>query len=198
MPNNSSTGGYLEEGANPPWPTPLEGAALNALLTGLVVGTTGLDGTLVRPRWQPTPPVQPDVSVDWCAIGVINRKTYDYAEQVHDGDANGGDGVDYFYVQQDLEVLASFYGPDCQDLANQLRDAVYVPQNLEAIEAQGLTLTQGGDVKAVPELINQQWVNRADVTITFRREVIRTYPILNILTASGEIDTGVYSTTFEN
>ena len=38
-------------------------------------------------------------------------------------------------------------------------------------------------VRAVPELVNQQWVRRQDLPITLRRIVRRTYPVLNILSA---------------
>jgi len=53
--------------------SPLMDAALDAVFQALVVGITGLPGTLVRPRWQPVPPTQPSVTTNWAAIGVTTN-----------------------------------------------------------------------------------------------------------------------------
>ena len=193
MGNNSSTGGYLVE--NPaPAPLPMEGQDLSRFLQQLVVGITGLDGTFVRPRWQPTPPAQPDVSTDWCAIGIVLRTPDDNPVLWHD---STGNGQDMLMRHEELEILASFYGPNCQDFASQLRDGVYLGQNRENLLINDMGLVGVGEIQAVPELINQQWVNRCDVKVTIRRQIRRTYPVLNLLTASGTIETAVITETFQ-
>ena len=65
--NTSATGGYLT--AAPP--LPLDDQALDEVFQALGVAITGLDGTLVRPRWQVVVPKQPAPAVNWCAVSVM-------------------------------------------------------------------------------------------------------------------------------
>lgn len=180
MSNTSATGGYLA----PTGPAPLDGAALTDAIQAAIAGITGLQGAFVRPRWQPKPPNQPAVGTDWCAFGIISRQADDYPAIVHDG---AGDGSDQMQRHETADVLASFIGPNCQTFAMTLRDGLYLPQNLEALQAAGITLLDVGQMLAVPDLINQQWVNRCDLPVRLRRQIDRTYPVLNILSASGPI-----------
>src|SRR4051812_9766277 len=55
--NDSSTGGYLSPVVAS---SALQDAALDALLQQMVAGITGLPGNMVRPRWQPVTPKQPE------------------------------------------------------------------------------------------------------------------------------------------
>ncbi|PXV60888.1 hypothetical protein SAMN04487785_11318 [Dyella jiangningensis] len=145
---------------------------------------------MVRPRWQPTAPKQPEPSVNWCAIGVTHIDPDDYPVEVHDGTGNGQDD---YAVHEALLVLASFYGPNAMSFCKVMRDGLYIAQNREALTPQGITLTDVGKPVAAPELVNQQWIRRYDVEIRFRRKVERTYPILNILSAPFEIDTDTHA-----
>jgi len=181
--NDSSTGGYILPAGSP---APLEDAALDALFQQVVTGVTGLLGAMVRPRWQPTVPKQPEPATNWCAIGVTNIEPDDYPVEIHD---DTGDGHDNYAVHETLVVLASFYGPNSMSNAKVMRDGLYIAQNREALTQQGITVTDVGKPVAAPELVNQQWIRRYDVDIRFRRKVERTYPILNILSAPFEIDT---------
>jgi hypothetical protein len=185
MANDSSTGGYLAPAA----PLPLDDASLDDALQALVVGITGLDGTLVRPRWQPVVPRQPDPGVTWCAIGVTSEKPDANAAIVHDGSAAGGQGVDTLYRHPVIEVLASFYGPSASAAAGALRDGLQIGQNREAMRAQGLAFIDSGDVTAAPDLVNQQWVRRQDLSLRLRRLVTRVYPVLNLTSAPTQIET---------
>lgn len=187
MANTSATGGYLLPGATSP---PLQDADLDALIQKVVVGLTGLPGSLVRPRWQPVVPKQPDPGTDWCAIGVTVLDDDDYPSLEHDG---AGDGQDQFSKHETIEVLASFYGPYAGTYAAQFRDGLYVPQNREALIAANLSLLDAGRVVPAPELVNQQWVRRFDVDLRLRRKVERTYPVLNLLSAATVIDTDTHS-----
>lgn len=62
---SSTTGGFLPPA---PAPAPLEGAALMDAIQAWVVGVTGMDGKLVRPAWQPEPPVVPEAGASWAAF----------------------------------------------------------------------------------------------------------------------------------
>jgi hypothetical protein len=184
--NDSASGGYLLPEAPPDG-----GAALQQTLQQMVVGATGLDGTLVRPRWQPTPPVQPPVTVVWASIGIVRRDADDYPVLVHDGATTfpgaSGPGVDRMQRHETITVQASFYGPDADGYAAMFRDGMYVQQNSEGIEALSMKLLDVEDVQKVPELVNQQWIDRADVTIRLRHQIDRVYPVLNIDAAQVDI-----------
>lgn len=177
MANTSATGGYLQPASTA---TPQEDLALDLILQAMVAGITGLDGALVRPRWQATQPRVPEITVTWCAIGVMRHDPDDNAAIEHDPTGNGADNL---VRHEDLELLASFYGPEAVMRATMLRDGLQIAQNREAINANGIGFVKAGAVLPVPELVNQQWVRRQDLPITLRRIVRRTYPVLNILSA---------------
>lgn len=186
MSNTSATGGYISPVAPS---TALFDDALDALLQQAVVGITGLAGSLVRPRWQPVVPKQPDPTVDWCAIGVTDDTPMDYPAETHDGTGNGSD------TQQQWEefiVLASFYGPNNMANASQLRRGLYVAQNREALQLAGIDLVEAGKVVTAPDLVNQQWIKRRDITLRFRRAVASIYPVLNILSADDTLVTDTH------
>jgi len=177
MGNTSATGGYLGPAVVSP---PLEDSDLDAVFQGLVAGITGLDGSLVRPRWQPTSPKQPEPSINWCAIGVtvINPDAGAYIEH-----SPTGDGSDNMQRHEDIDLACTFYGPLGATFAAMLRDGLSIPQNLDFLRLQGMGYIECGLARAFPELFNQQWIKRFDITARFRRQVKRTYGVLNILSA---------------
>lgn len=177
MANTSATGGYVQPVSTD---TPEEDLALDVILQGMVAGITGLDGAMVRPRWQPVQPRVPEADVTWCAVGVTLIRPDDNAAITHDPT---GDGADNLVRHEDIELLATFYGPQAAMRAAMLRDGLQIAQNREALTASGIGFVTAGDVRAVPELVNQQWIRRQDLPITLRRIVRRTYPVLNILSA---------------
>lgn len=183
MANTSATGGYLTPAGTP---TPSD-EALEDILQPVVAGVTGLQGKYVRPRWQPGNPKQPEPSVDWCAIGVMQTKLDANPAIEHD---SAGDGSDQYQRHQDVILLATFYGPNAQGFGQLLSDGLYVPQNSEALNALNMAFVEAGDLIAAPELINQQWVRRYDLRIRLRRKIERTYPVLNILSAETPVITG--------
>lgn len=174
MPNDSSTGGPLSPSSTPPQTD----ASLDAILQKLIVGLTGLPGSLVRPRWQPTVPKQPEASVDWAAIGVTKINQIGYGPSVEDVD-----DVTALVRHERIEVMASFYGPNAQQYATITRDGLWLGQNEEPLDTVDMSFVDTGDLQAVPEFLNQTWVHRYDLTIEFNRKVSRAYPILTILSA---------------
>src|SRR5262249_35203430 len=89
-----------------PTPAVLEDDALIAAFQGMVAGITGVPGKLVRPRWQPEPPNQPDFQTNWIAMGIsaTDSDKFAYVRQIDD---------EHMEVQRDqwLTLLLSFYGP---------------------------------------------------------------------------------------
>lgn len=184
MTNDSSSGGYLAPGASP---APLEDAALVAFLQGIFVGITALSGDLVRPRWQQTPPNQHAIGTNWMAFGIMNRKADTFAYEMHAPALNGGNGNDYLTRNEELEILCSFYGTSADTSAALVRDGLQVGQNREAMLLAGMGLIECGDIISVPDIVNSQWVYRVDMPVRLRRAIVRTYPILHLLSAPGSV-----------
>ncbi|MFM0044122.1 phage neck terminator protein [Paraburkholderia sediminicola] len=182
MANDSTQSGYLVPTAPSP---PLEDAALDAVFQQMIVGLTNLPGNMVRPRWQATVPKQPDPSVNWCAIGVTNSETDANPVITHNP---GGNGSDTLLRNEVLTVLASFYGPNASANASQARDGLFVAQNNDMLTTNLMGLVDVGRKMPAPELVNQQWIRRFDFEIRVRRQIVRTFNILNILSAQATVD----------
>lgn len=189
MSNTSATGGFLSPGTST-----VNDDALDDLLQAMVVGVTGLPGSLVRPRFQQSPPKQPDATVDWCAIGVHEISPDDNPVVRHDPLMNGGAGGDVLERSEQLDVLASFYGPHAAHFAGLLRDGLYIPQNRETLAAAGVAFVTVGDKTRAPALVGTQWLNRFDIHVTLRRVVALTYGVQTLLTAGVDIDNEHYLT----
>ena len=176
--NSSATGGYLRQLNPVASPTEWDDA-----ITAAIVGITGLPSNLVRPRWQPYAPNQPEATADWCAVGITSRTPTDYPSQWL---------TDEGMIQTrwyEIEALASFYGPNYPAFAEMFRDGLYVQQNLEALAQSGLRLKNVGTSTSVPEQINSQWIPRVDLPITLSGVIDRTYNVLDILSSDGTITT---------
>lgn len=186
MPNDSASGGYLR----PTTPAPAEDLELDVLLQGVVVGITGMSGQMVRPREQPmdlvgsTTPRIPNVSEDWCAIGVtlIAPDGGVNAAIIHNP---AGQGSDTARRHEIISVMATFYGPHSAKNAATLRDGLAVPQNREELFRQNMALVDIGPIRAVPEITNVAPRRRQDFTFRVRRRVDRVYPVRNLLEAGG-------------
>jgi hypothetical protein len=181
--NTSATGGFVQE-LTPPPPTAKE---VEAIFQVMVATLAGLPGTLVRPRWQPTPPVQPPVETNWAAVGVVSTEADEFPWIGHIGGdpAVPGDlGHDVMQRHQTVTAMVSFYGPEAEDHAQRMRDALYVAQNSEPFSlALQAKIYSVADFNRIPELINQQWVNRIDMRLMLRQQIDRVYPILDIASA---------------
>lgn len=191
---DSSTGGYLiQDGA---LPGPLEDAVLDDFMHDLVAGVTGIDNKLVMPRWQEEPPNLPPKGTDWCAFGIPTRRTDTYPVISHDPSAAGGEGADVLVRHEELDLLCSFYGPNNQGNATKLRDGMGIAQNREPLLAAGMGLVSVGEPTKAPELIKNTWVGRSDLTVVIKRAISREYPVRNVVSAEGTIDTETVTTAF--
>jgi hypothetical protein len=192
MTNTSATGGPLLPTADSP--VYLDDAALDAFLQGWLVGITGLSGTLVRPRWQTSPPAMPERTVDWLAFGITEMVPDANAAFIHhSGDVANPNGYDEERRHEVDTLLCTFYGPDAGGYCRLLRDGLWVSQNREPLLLAGMGLVDVGPMRQVPELINRQWYRRYDMQVRIRRITRRFYAVLNILEGVGIItkDVGV-------
>lgn len=180
MPNTSATGGYLAD-VTPP----AEGVALRRFIGEFLAGVSGLAGELVRPAWQENPPPMPAYSVTWLAYGVTARRVENGAPwQAERRDGSGG----VLRLHEMLDVQLTAYGADAEALLATVRDGCDVAQNREQLFLAAVTVADFGDIIHAPELINERWWNRADATLTLRREIRREYPILHFVKAEGMIE----------
>lgn len=190
--NTSATGGYLSPTSAPI----LEDDALDDAFQEMVVGITGLTADLVRPRWQPVDRKMPDITVNWCAIGITEQEPDDNAYVVHVGSTITG-GEDDLRRTENIRVMATFYGPGAKGLATILRDGLYIAQNREQLEIALLAVITTDTIRAVPEQIDGQWVRRYDLPLVFRRTVIRSYAVQSLLSAEITLHVDQYTTDIE-
>lgn len=185
MPNTSATGGYLVPGASP---APLEGRALLQFLQAWIVGITGMDGPMVRPRWQTEPPNIPANGTCWAALGISDRTADTFAVVEHHSD---GDGFDRLTRHETLMVAVDFYDDGVTGLADKfaalLRDGAAIAQNREPLLNAGFGLVEVTEILSLPSLLKETWLYRASTGVVLRRQVDRDYPVLNVLSASGDI-----------
>jgi hypothetical protein len=179
---DSTTGGYLAPGIDT---SPTDDDALDALIRDLISGLTALPGDLVRPRWQATVPTQPDPSVNWCAFEVQDQGLDASPLIQHIGT---GDGHDVYVRHQTIDVLCTFQGPSAKGYAQRFADGFAVPQNREQLQRQEMAFVGVGPIRPTPEPVNQPGTRRVDLTVTLRRKIIRTYAVLNLKSASVQVD----------
>ena len=177
MSTDSSVAGYLA-----PASSPIDGNALQDFLQAVLVGITGIAGQYVRPRWQPEPPNLPDFGTDWCAFGITGREADPFGMAQHNPAGQGSDSISR---HESLDVLISFYGPNADLMAGQLRDGLLLDQNRAALTSADIALTGIGQIVSAPSLIKDRWLYRVDLPVFLRRLTTRTFTVLNI--QSGQV-----------
>ena len=178
MPNTSATGGYLTQTSSS-----LDGLALRRFLQSVIVGVTGIDATLVRPMWQQNPPPIPSIDVDWCGFSIMAQRPEKGAfhEQLNSGGAT-------LIRHEELDLLCAFYGPSCLANTGLLRDGLeLIAQNRAQLFLAGMGVTGFSDTTHAPELVNDRFFDRADITMTVKREIRRSYDVLYFLGANGTV-----------
>lgn len=151
---------------------------------------TGIDKTLVRKRWLIKPGTQPKIGVNWAAIGVDSVETQGLPYQ--DGQKSTIEVQDTITRTswQTLRCTATFYGTDAAEIADNFREGIQLYQNDAQLRRYGLTI-QGvdNDVRHLPDLLFEQWIDRYDVTFKVGRSVTRIYGVRTIASADVEIYT---------
>lgn len=178
MPNTSATGGYLQQVAGP-----LEGLDLRRFIGTVLVGVSGFAPEMVRPAWQQNPPPIPGIDVNWMAFGITARRADNDPYQV---EKDNGQGT-LMLRHEELDIMLAFYGPDCLQKAAEVREGFELTQNTESLLLAGMAYIDLSDIIHAPELVNDRYFDRADTTLTIRREVRREYRILNFVSAYGAI-----------
>lgn len=193
--NDSTTGGPLVpvtvQGAYAFFqPPPPDDLVLDGLFQQMVAAMTGLDPTLVRPRWQMTPPTRPPITTNWAAVGVTDTDPvpgWAYSKLnslvVPATDTAPESYVTWLTLQThwQMKVLTSFYGPNVGMYSVMFTDGFQVAQNREALGQAGIKLHHVGAVTKTAELVNAQWCGRADVSIYFNREIDRDYRVESLV-----------------
>jgi hypothetical protein len=147
-----------------------------------------LPGQLVRPRYQPRPPRRPDLNTDWCAIG-IQSTLGGNSETVHQGRDEGSTEI---VTTDHLEVLASFYGPTARAMAARLRAGLRLGQNRTALRGAGISVSDIGEPRNVPEMVSGAWAARVDLPLNIHWETRARFDVRNLAGLSGQLvtDTG--------
>lgn len=178
MPNTSATGGYLQQVAGP-----LEGLDLRRFIGTVLVGVSGFEPEMVRPAWQQNPPPVPSIDTNWMAFGITARRADNDPYQVEKDDGQRT----LMLRHEELDIMLAFYGPDCLQKAAEVREGFELTQNTESLLLAGMAYIDLSDIIHAPELVNDRYFDRADTTLTIRREVRREYRILNFVSAYGAI-----------
>lgn len=109
---------------------------------------------------------------------------------VHNSD---GQGSDQLQRHEQIDLLASFYGPLSRTYAQVLSDGLQIAQNREILIRNTMGLTNSGRITRAPALIKNRWTIRDDLPFRIKRGIKRVYPVLNIekFQAQLEADGGV-------
>lgn len=178
MSNTSATGGYLSPSGN----QAEYDKQLTNILQEAISGITGIEGALVRRKYQPVTPKMPEPHMNWVSF-YVHSMTPDDSPAITHKDSEGG-GYDESVRHETLSILCSFYGENGEEKANIFKDGLAIPQNMSALKSKGFGLIETGQIIAVPEFINQVWIRRFDVLIALRRKTTRNYAVLNLLGSS--------------
>lgn len=189
MSNDSSAAGYLTPSASDPYDD-----ALDDILSAAIVGITGIDQSLVRPRWTPEPGALPAFNVNWVAFGITRRPTDDYAYIGHNPADNSGNGSSTVEMDEELQTLHSFYGPAASANCEQFRRGLQLEQNRATLRSNGVALTHVEEAVVVPALLQNIWVKRVDVNVIYRRRTATTYTILTVESGALGLNNEVYVT----
>jgi hypothetical protein len=175
---DSSTGGYLQQVSGP-----TEGLDLRRFIGTMLAGVSGISSTLVRPAWQTNPAPVPGIDTNWMAFAILARRADNDPYQI---ETNSGLGLSMI-VHEEMDVLLTFYGPDCIQKAAETRDGFELSQNSESLKIAGMVCVDLSDIIHAPEMVNGRYFDRADTTMRLRREIRREYAVLNFVSASGYI-----------
>lgn len=142
-----------------------------------------MKGSLVFQRWQAEPPNWPDFGTDWAAVGESGRARDTFANVVKLED----DELVIVYRNQIISVLCSFYGPNARANCEILSMGFFVAQNREQMTLQGYGYVDQADSVVTSDKQGTRWVPRIDLPFRLRRAQAYTYPVLNLVGATGTV-----------
>lgn len=147
-------------------------------LQSIVVGLTGMSGTLVIPRFQQNPPDMPGLDVTWAAIGLTKKSRWTFAFEKHFPSTVGGQpSTSKVIREEDLWVLTSFFGPNGDAMSELFSMGFQIATNRQAMQQLGFAFIESMDSIPRPDMINEQ--NRVvyDVEFRVRRRQGYTYAV---------------------
>ncbi|MBV8875237.1 MAG: hypothetical protein JO014_21270 [Metakosakonia sp.] len=172
MSNDSTEPGYLTPvGTDPEYDQELE-----RQISRWICGVTGLDASLVFPRWTDPQSSIPNDGATCALFGITTLPGDAMPALVQVTDEQSEQ-----WTWELITVQASFYGPQGSAMASRFHDGLYIEQNnITLRSAAGLSLVEAGKISNVPELINNQWVRRYDINVTLQRKNTRSFNIKTI------------------
>ncbi|CDL79920.1 phage neck terminator protein [Xenorhabdus cabanillasii] len=165
--NTSERAGWLT-----PDNEPVYDEALERLLSQWLRIVSGLPSGSVRPRWTSVQTAQPPADSDWCGFGIVALPADDNPAYANQTPEHGE-----LWRHEAFECSASFYGPRSQGYITRFREGISLSQNNAELNTLGLSVVKHSGIVAFPELINNQWIRRYDMTVTLWRKVVRRYGI---------------------
>ena len=182
MSNDSTEPGYL----TPVGDAPEYDQELERQISRWIRGVTGLNTSLVFSRWTNPQSTIPTNGTTWVAFGITTNPLPDTPANIQVSEESSEQ-----WTWEQVTVLCCFYGPQGSGMASLFRAGIAVEQNQDALrQAAGLSLLEMGKIYNLPELINNQWVRRYDITVTLSRKNTRTYNVKSILAPNVDITTG--------
>lgn len=177
MSNDSTVRGYLTPVAgNPKYDEELERE-----ISRWIRGVSGLQANLVFPRWTDPQPQIPKNGVTWCGFGITT-----VPQPLSQSDVQVSQEKSEQWTWEQVTVICCFYGPLGSSTASTFRAGIFVEQNNAELNLSGLSLVDAGTIYNLPELINNQWVRRYDLTVTLSRKNTRTYNVKTLISASAQ------------
>ncbi len=173
MSNDSTTAGYL----TPTGLQPLYDEELEREISRWIRAVSGLPPKMVFPCMTDPQPQIPKNGATWCGFSLSDFNQDAYPALI------AGEESSQQWDHESLNILCCFYGPSGQQTATRFRTGIFISQNNDELKRRGFTLWQCGKMYNVPELINNQWVRRYDITVNLRRKVIREYGIKSLTSA---------------
>ncbi|MCD9249018.1 hypothetical protein LUS38_17575 [Escherichia coli] len=168
MSNDSTARGYLTPvGEGPKYDEELERE-----ISRWIRGVSGLPAKAVFSRWTDPQPLIPKNGVTWCGFGITT-----VPQPLSQSDVQVSDEQSEQWTWEQVTVICCFYGPLGSRTASTFRSGIFVEQNNAELNLSGLSLVDAGTIYNLPELINNQWVRRYDLTITLSRKNTRTYNV---------------------
>ena len=180
---DSSTGGFLQ-----PADAPESLEEIENIIHDLIAGITGLPGCMVRAMWQRKAALYPEQGIDWCAFAISEEGGNLAGGEIHFGE---GEGHNIVAAHEPFSVLTVFYGDNSRIYAQKLRRGLSVAQNREYLYRRDIAFVEAGAAVHVPEVTGEEWIDRWDVKLSFRRREAGKYPVLNIKKFNVPIHAGI-------
>ncbi len=162
------------------------GLTLEQFIQQLLVGITGIEGSFVRPIWQIEEPNQPTIDKNWISYGIISSQP-DANAWVATKETEDEEVVVESQRHELLNISLNIYGPLAFETAGIIRDGFQIPTNLQALVYAKMGFVEVGTAQRSPDLMGGRWVQRFNMSLFLRRQIVRTYPIPTLISAGGTI-----------